>query len=1060
MKIDPNEIGSSSWIFQEIKYLSDLSNEKLDNFFLAITESLEWINEYMEDVVNFCESAFCDNFKMLSPASAQQLLTYEKDSCDTASQTYSIQKPILFKNIGFAVVSSPLKNFKEDESTNISENIDIDYEDDILRESCNDDFSMMETNNEQNINLKYDSSSRVMEMITEEDEVDVDEEILDIVEMKESPKSNKLEIMHSSISKDHSIASSEKKHLQSNSSHSFCFSEDSLMAADIEESIESKKDITNASKYKNVISPIQNLNLSCHLDSQNVSSFGVHSGSTSIVHSHFSPPTNSVNMTSFASPVVMSSLNFVSLPPREPLNTKKSLGKRISQHGSFCETTKIQKTLDSKLLGILKNEKQGDNCILENKSLEVLQKQNYVFDGILEKKSTFNEIDPLNAGEQRLKTVFTNGSQRIHEALNSLRTAKPVSEHFKPVFTEQKLQTDVGIKLKELDENSMSLNKKNNTVDNVIIGLDLGETVSSKNEEYFTSKIDVNNSIDISIEQKEQLSSFNSGDNKSNTESTDEKQIVLNKSDDTFRHRTSIINMPTISVIGAIQAARNSAAQVIRKATSVFFSPSLKKISRESLGKFSADSLESLDNLHDENVCPETIIGLECETDSEKNNEVSKNTIYKTNIESNNIIETMHNSIKIPDYRKEGSIDEIQFLVKKSSSNLSDSISHETNAVNKVGSQGFSCKILKKISPSQQAKLNNLNPTPVIKNKPVSIKVTTASQRQVDLMEKRKMQKTNLRTSSKQDLNTHFSQNQENCSTKDPVQYNISHSQEPSILAQSRPQKRLIVSKGIKALTAATIARKKEQEEKDRKLAHKKEIERKRQENLKKQEESKKQEQWHREDTQRKLQHEKINDIKKKPILETNEHSSSMTKKTPIKSSEKNTRGPLEDIINNDGKNRETLNAENKPFKRVLQDELVQENWGTFSTSNKPAFQEAKKRKTDEHSQKTATTSSNHIPAAKNNSKDSRFSRTQAKEKGLHFHLQVIPQKQTKSLQNRYPGNQQPFPLKTTKNTGPMVDSVKFSSDNIRFGGDSSKPCSTQQFPPPESIELPEIDSE
>lgn len=58
MKIDPNEIGSSSWIFQEIKYLSDLSNEKLDNFFLAITESLEWINEYMEDVVNFCERCF------------------------------------------------------------------------------------------------------------------------------------------------------------------------------------------------------------------------------------------------------------------------------------------------------------------------------------------------------------------------------------------------------------------------------------------------------------------------------------------------------------------------------------------------------------------------------------------------------------------------------------------------------------------------------------------------------------------------------------------------------------------------------------------------------------------------------------------------------------------------------------------------------------------------------------------------------------------------------------------------------------------------------------------
>ncbi|KAG5519847.1 hypothetical protein PMAC_000122 [Pneumocystis sp. 'macacae'] len=1034
MKVDPNEIGSSSWVFQEIKYLSDLSNEKLDNFFLAVVESLEWINEYMEDVVNFCESAFCGNFKILSPLCTQQLLSYGKDSYNTVSQPYSIWQPILFKNIGFAIVSSS-ENLKEDESTNLSENIDIDYDDDILRETCNDAFSIMETNNEQNINLKYDSSSRVMEMITEEDEVDVDDEILDVSKMKESPKNSKLEIMHSRVLKDHESVFSENENPESGLSHSFCSLENSLMSANIQESIESKKDVIITSKCTNFVSPVQNVDQFCHLDSQNISSSSVHS-KTASAHSHFSPPTNTLNMTSFASPVVISSLNFVSLPPREPLNTKKSLGKRISQHGSFCETTKIQKTLDSKLLEILKNEKQEDNPVLDHKSLGISQKQNSVFDGTLEKKLIFDEIDHFDASEQRLKTVFTNGSQRIHEALSSLRTVKPVSEHFKSVFTEQKSQTDTEIKLKDLDDNSMELNKKNDTIDNVSIGLNLDETITS-------SKNDVNDSINTNVEQKRRISSCSVNENRGDLDFDDKKQVFLDKSNDTFQHRPSIINVPAISVIGAIQSAKNSAAQVIRKATSVFFSPSLKKVSsRDSLGKFSAHSLESFNNLHDEKISLKTKIGSECKMDLEKSNEIFKNTVYKTNIESNNIAEINHNSTKISDSRKDASIDEIQFLVKKSSFNLPVPISHEeTNTVNKIGSQGLLCKNLRKNSSSQQTKLNNLNLVSAIKNKPVSIKVATASQRQVDLAEKRKAQKTDLGTSSKQGFSTQFSQNQESCLTKDPVQCNISCSQESSILTQSRPQKRLVASKGIKALTAATIARKKEQEEKDRKLAHKKEIERRRQENFKKQEDAKRQEQWHREDAQHK-HHEKINDIKKKPALEAGEHSSSMAKKTCIKSLDKNARGPLEDIINNNGRNVEPL-KENNLFKRVLQDELVQENWGSFSTSNKPVFQKVKRRKTDDQPhENVAAAASNYVSAPKNDNKDPHLPRTQAKEKGLHFHLQVIPQKQTKSLQNRYPGNQQPLPLKATKPPGPIVDSVKFSSDNIRFAGDSSRACS------------------
>ncbi|KAG4306217.1 hypothetical protein PORY_000205 [Pneumocystis oryctolagi] len=1027
----------------------------------AVVESLEWINEYMEDAVKFYEGTFSDDSKILTPVCTQQPLIHEKELYHSVSQTRSAQQSLLFKNTGLTFISSPLRNLKDDESISISEDTDIDYDDDILKESDSSALLMMETNNEQSINYKYDSSStRVMEMITEEDEMD--DEVFDTVGGEELLENNKLEVSCSSVLKDDNIATSQKELSKDASSHNFYFSDDSLTETNIKETIGPKKDnvVSTSSTYKDTITSVQNSGLSPRLDSQKTSNSCVYPSSTSIPRLHFSPSTT-VNAALSTSPVSTSLLSFASLPPREPLNTKKSLGKRTSQHGSLNEIAKAQKISDSKLFSVSKQEKQEDGSILEYKFPEVLQKENIVFEKLSEKKTDFDEINSFDPSEQRLKTVVTNGSQRIHEALSSLRSTKSASGNFKPVCVEQKLQTDAEMKLEEKKCNFTVLSKCLDMENNVFIESRLGEAILSTEDKDLALKTNVlDKPVSENTEQKVQISSRDISENKCEA-NLDNEKLVLDKLNDISQRRTSVINMPSISVIGAIQAARNSAAQAIRKATSVFFSPSLKIMPSKDSLKFS-ETPENFNSLSCEEISSEIKSQSEGKLSLEKNKEILKNTTYKADIESSNIIETKQGSIKIPGYGKETDIDELDFLTKKSSSTLISSVSRdEVNTGNKIVSQEVSCQDLR--IPSQQIKLNNINSNSISKSKPVSIKVATASQRHVDFVEKRKAQKTDFCASSKQNLAIYSSQNQEERPITDSLQYDTCHPQEPSVLTQTRPLKRLAPSKGIKALTAATIARKKEQEEKDKKLAHKKEIERRRQENLKKQEEIKKQEQWNREDVQRKIQHEKINDVKKKKhVLGTVENLSSAAKKAYTKSSENNARGPLEDIINNDRRNGDTLNVEAKPFKRALQNEAVQENWNSFPVSSKSsAFQEVKKRKTGEDPQSIATNVPVCASIAKKDSKDSLFSRPQTKEKGLHFHFQIVPQKQTRALQNRYPTNQQILPLKNAKIAGPVVESVKFSSENIKFGGEPSKTNSVpQQFPPSESIELPEIDSD
>lgn len=965
------------------------------------------------------------------------------------------KESLLIKGLNFKLTPSPSKGLKENDFMDVSENMDINY-DDILSESEDSSLSIMESN-EQNINLKYDSSStRVMEMITEEDELD--EEVLDGVEIKDISRNDDLEIKFpNALKKDNTVSPQEKSF---KSGFRVFFSGNLLTNIEIEKSVKFKKDCDIVLENKGNISPPHDSDSFHHLDSRIMSGPDTSCTSTSIIHSYFSPPIdNTVKKVSFSPPALSSSLNFVSLPPREPLNTKKSLGKRVSRHGSLSETVKSQKIVDSKLYGMLKQENQEDSCVSENVLSENLKKR-HILEGISGKKMVFDEIDKHDITEQRLKTVFTSGSQRIHEALSSLRIAKPASGHFKLASLEQKLQPDTETKIFEPENNSIASNKVFNTINNVSSGESLHETASQvENEEYWVSKIDILNKPVVNTLMKQEKEQIVHDSNEiGNEPGSDEVSTAPNKLKDTSQSRTSIITIPAISVIGAIQAARNSATQAIRKTTAIFFSPSSKVFPKNSVEQ----PLKVLNSSHDENTSLDSKRTSDLKVNLEKNNELSKNVTYKVEVEQpGNIIEEKHNSIKACDYEQETNINKTRFLDKKCST-LASSISHEevNLMANKFVSQELSSQNLK-IKPSHPAKLSSFNSVSVAKNKPVSIRVTTASQRQADLAEKKKIQKTDFSTSLQQGLTTQISQNQDNCPVTDATQFNDSSSQELSVLSQSRSAKRLIPSKGIKALTVANLARKREQEEKDRKLAHKKEIERKRQENLKKQEENKKQEQWHREDLQRKAHPEKVNDTKKKLYPQRLEHSSSAAKKICTISSDNNARGPLEEIINTDGKNRDTLNMEVKAFKRVLQDDLVQENWNSFSVSNKPLFQEVKKRKTDDISNENISNMPIRVSSVKKDDKDPFVLRTQAREKGSCLNIQTMPQKHTRLLQSRYQGNQQISSSKSGKAAGPIVDTVKFSTDNIRFGGESSKiiPVS-HQYPQSESIELPEIDSD
>ncbi|BFZ63335.1 hypothetical protein YB2330_004457 [Saitoella coloradoensis] len=116
-----------------------------------------------------------------------------------------------------------------------------------------------------------------------------------------------------------------------------------------------------------------------------------------------------------------SSLNFAPLPKRQPLG-KKSLGKQTSGQAGGSRTSMLE--------GLLKNPGPSSYSLGSKKSLGLVSNPENVQEAdenIDEPRSVDRVDEELHRGEERIKSVFSTGSMRIHEALNSLMSKKSMA---------------------------------------------------------------------------------------------------------------------------------------------------------------------------------------------------------------------------------------------------------------------------------------------------------------------------------------------------------------------------------------------------------------------------------------------------------------------------------------------------------------------------------------------------------------------------------------------------------------------------------------------------------
>ncbi|ODQ54704.1 hypothetical protein SAICODRAFT_69897, partial [Saitoella complicata NRRL Y-17804] len=120
-----------------------------------------------------------------------------------------------------------------------------------------------------------------------------------------------------------------------------------------------------------------------------------------------------------------SSLNFASLPKRQPLG-KKSLGKQASGQAGGSRTSMLE--------GLLKNPGSSSYSLGSKKSLGLVSNPENVPENVQEADENIDEPrsvdrvdEELHRGEERIKSVFSTGSMRIHEALNSLMSKKSMA---------------------------------------------------------------------------------------------------------------------------------------------------------------------------------------------------------------------------------------------------------------------------------------------------------------------------------------------------------------------------------------------------------------------------------------------------------------------------------------------------------------------------------------------------------------------------------------------------------------------------------------------------------
>lgn len=313
-------------------------------------------------------------------------------------------------------------------------------------------------------------------------------------------------------------------------------------------------------------------------------------------------------------------------------------------------------------------------------------------------------------------------------------------------------------------------------------------------------------------------------------------------------------------------------------------------------------------------------------------------------------------------------------------------------------------------SPRKPTKLTSKSLVPNKAAKPLSIRVATASQREIDSTKDRKMQ---------MPVSTAVIDAVQNQVVADSAQLDFLNK------SQSGPAKRVAPSRQIKALAAANQAREKADREQERREQQRREIERKRQENARKQAD---------EEERRRTEQADESSRKRKVIAEAK--SVSAKKQIRVISS-KNTPREAPAMANfSEAANTKTAHL---PMKRILADveEAVVQQTLTV--------QEPKRRCTAEQTDRTSVSAPAIAPLA---SKPIRVSLQQQK-KSLFGHPGE-------------PGYKRPGTNTFIKSSAP-VESVKFSNEPIRFANSNAttEPAKPHaHLPPSELIELPEINSD
>ncbi len=303
--------------------------------------------------------------------------------------------------------------------------------------------------------------------------------------------------------------------------------------------------------------------------------------------------------------------------------------------------------------------------------------------------------------------------------------------------------------------------------------------------------------------------------------------------------------------------------------------------------------------------------------------------------------------------------------------------------------------------------------------KPVSIRVATASQREIDHSLQRKFQAPPT-----------FGTSIGPTDGVTPMTRSTSEHKELESLSRSQSgnqAKRVIPSRQIKALTAANQAKEKADRDRDRRDHQKREVEKKRQENARR-------------------------------LVDEEER-----KKAELKSEQATVRKPTEKEGDNNKKRKAGIEGRAPSTKKLLRSMPSKIDTGETSVSTEKSIDvssvtdQAPAKRPLSGIQESLSFTSKMMSAH-----DAKRRMTDTKEEpALSMKPVRVSLQKREALKVTYgrpgePGYQKP----STSHSKSTIDIVKFSTDHIRFGHDKTRTNQPVLLPPSESIELPDIASE